>query len=145
MKRARYQELLADRKVVKANNELDFQCVTLCRRFKVGVYLNPSELRNEGSKLMLDKPFLGIFPSNPERNLFIPILNEEIIFLMFSEFPEKAFTYRLTVNGDNGEAFFKILDMPEQNSPLVTEREINGMSRAILPEHKKYTEMSGLD
>ena len=145
MNRDRYEELLADRKVVKANDELEFQCTTACKRFKIGVYLNPAELRNDGSKLMLNKPFLGVFPSNPAVNLFIPILDEEIVFLMFSEFPEKAFTYRLTMNSDTGEAFFKILDMPKQNSPLITEREIDGISRSILAEHKKLTGMSGLD
>lgn len=144
MNRARYEELLADRKVIKANGELDFQCTTLCRKFKIGVYLNPSELRIRGTKLMLNQPFLGVFPSNPASILFIPILEEEIIFLMFSEFPEKAFTYRLTMNCTTGEAFLKVLDMPKHANPIITEREISGISKAILPEHKKYTGMSDL-
>ena len=142
---ARYEELLADRKVIKANDELDFQCTTVCKRFKIGVYLNPSELRNEGSILMQNKPFLGVFPSLPRGNSFIPVLEEEIIFLMYSEYPERAFTYRLTMNSTDGEAFFKILDLPMEESSFITEREINGISRAILPGHKKYMGMSPLD
>ena len=138
MTRTRYEELLADRKVIKANDELDFQCITDCKKFKIGVFLNPAELRSEGSKWMPNRPFIGIFPALRGSASIMPILKEEILFLMFSEEPERAFTYQLTINCSIGEAYLKVLDMPNEICGFLSERELNGISKSVLPEHKKY-------
>ncbi|NEN24227.1 hypothetical protein G3O08_12010 [Cryomorpha ignava] len=134
----RFDELLNDIKVYKTNHELDFQCTTACKRYSIGVYCNPPDFMNSNCNRALNKPFLGVFPSIHFTDLTRPVIKNEQIFLMFSECFEKAFTYRLHFDCDKGEAFLKVLDMPNTNDGIVTEREINGISKAIHPDLIKF-------
>lgn len=138
MTRIRYDELLNDRKVYKTNHELDFQCTSSCKRYSIGVYCNPRDLVRADSKSVLNKPFLGVFPSSNFNDPTKPVIKNEQIFLMYSECFEMAFTYRLYIDGDKGKAFIEVLDMPNTNEGLVSEREINGISKAIHPDHVKF-------
>lgn len=138
MTRERYEELLDDSKVHKANQELDFQCLSSCKRFNIGVYYNPPELAKDDVKTVFNKPFLGVFPSSQLNDLSKPTIKDVQIFLMYSECFEKAFSYHLSIDCDKGEAFLKVLDMPNVNDGLVSEREINGFCKAIHPDHTKF-------
>ena len=138
MTRARYNELLEDELVYQTNHIIDFQCISSCRRYSIGVYYNPPDLVSADSKSTLNKPFLGVFPSSKFNDITKPIIKSEQLFLMFSESFENAFTYRLTIDCDNGEAFLKVHDMPRVNYEFITEREINGISKKIHPDLKKF-------
>lgn len=138
MTRLRYEELLDDRLVYRTNHELEFQCISCCKRYSVGVYYNPPDLMSSDSSRVRNKPFLGIFPNAKFNNALKPIIKNEQIFLMFSEFFEKAFTFRLTIDCNKGEAFLKVLDMPNDTDPFITAREITGISKTIHPDHVKF-------
>ncbi len=138
MNRARYDTLINNANVKKSDDHLDFQCITSCGRYNIGVYYNPTEMEGSNAELLRNKAFLGVFPNVNISTCDKPVLIDEILFLMYSDQIEYAFTFRLTMNGDKGEAFLKALDLPETNAGILCEQDIKGIFKTIHPAHRQF-------
>lgn len=138
MTKDRYDSLKVDAAVYKSNHQLEYQCLSACKRYNIGVYYNPPGLIHSDSEALHNKAFLGVYPSPLKFNPLLQILKEELLFLMNSSNLISAFTFRLTMDCARGEAFLKVLDFPEVNDDYFSEREIHGISKAINPDHIQY-------
>lgn len=138
MNRARYDTLINDANVKKNHDHLDFQCITACGRYNIGVYYNPTEMGRCQTESLRNKAFLGVFPNVNIVTCDKTVLHDEILFLMYSDQIEYAFTFRLTMNCDKGEAFLKALDLPEINAGILCQQDINGIAKTIHPAHRQF-------
>lgn len=134
---ARYQELLNDEAVIKVENELDFQCTTKCKKYNVGIYFNPKTSGKDSSKVRMRAPLMMVYPGDSEQSEPGRVIDKKLSIMMFSDQPERAFTYHLEMDCDKGIAHLKVDELPEVNSDIITEKTLKGIKKGILPSHRK--------
>lgn len=137
MTKERYDQLLADKEVIKVTYGLDLQCTTPCKRYNIGVYFNPSARERDLPEFELSEPLLMVYPGDSNQIEPKMVIDKKMCIMMFSHEPDHAFTYHLDMDSEKGIAHLKVDEMPEKNRGFITERERTGIWKAILPAHRK--------
>lgn len=134
----RYQQLLADDLVIKCKDELDYQCRTLDESLSIGVYFMSAGLEASNGADSNGRILLTIYPGVNSALSTCQKVDDSVLFLVNSDSPSKAYTYKLTISIPHELAIVQIHDMPNEGKELISEFEIAGISKTILPSHKTF-------
>lgn len=133
-----YRELLADLNVTKCQGELDYQCKTTDNKLSVGVYFNCHGLCDLEDKTRITRVILMVYPGFTPELVNCHDVDYEHVFMVFSQNPLKAYTYKLMIDSDSESANIRVHHFPEVDSHLICKEEIAGLTRSVLPSHRTF-------
>jgi len=133
-----YRELLDDPRIIKCQGELDYQCKTKDDRISVGIYFNCHGLCDLEDKTRITRIILTIYPGISAELHDCHDFDGEHLFMVFSDDPLKAYTYKLIIDTESETASVKVEHFPEEDKHLICSEEIAGLTRSVLPSHKTF-------
>ncbi|NEN24992.1 hypothetical protein G3O08_15940 [Cryomorpha ignava] len=138
MKAEIYKELLADPRVTKCKDELDYQCKTRDNQVSIGLYFNCHGLCDLENKSNITRIILTIYPGISRELRDCNDFDKEHFFMVYSHNPSKAYTYRLSIDSDLESATIKVCHLPEEGVDLICNEEIDGLTKSVLASHKTF-------
>lgn len=133
-----YKKMLADAQVTKCREELDYQCKSRDNKVSVGLYFNCHGLCDLENKTSNTRVILTIYPGiSTELKDCNDIVSEQV-FMVFADDPLKAYTYKLSIDSEEGCAIINVLHFPEEGRELICAEEIKGLKKSVLPSHRTF-------